>query len=368
MKKSTIFTIVIGIAGIYFVDSNIVIGVILIVWAFLRFYGYGINQAGKGILSVLKNSNKTDKANILFVVSVNIAGILSSKEVGSILEKLKDRKVIDFDNKDVFIKNLLEIYKKKFKKEQEYTDKKTGKIYLWEKIEFNIKTNLMWEDRVVNFSDVIYHEFSIPFKYEEGGDDDFSIFHDIDGSLKVRFLMVNGILKVQLGRFNKDLSPKIIKDGGLAVYQEWLTVSEFPVMYLTQIFPDKYLNFSMYATESYNHMGVGEKTDWTRDWKEVSKERAGYNELYNLDDDDQLTTSNKNTIDLFGKKGRELIDLQNLVNDNPPDDSGWYTPEWMEDNSICYSSDYARIKIYDLNENRERFEKHYSSDYYHEQP
>jgi len=359
------FTIVIAIAGIYFIQSNVVIGIILLVWAFLRFSGYSIGQVERGFSSVLKGTGRTEKTNILLVVNLNIAGILNNQKVRDVFNNLRDKKVVDFKDTDLFIKNLLEIYKDKFKNKHEYTEEKTKKIYIWEKFEFNIKNNVLWKNKDVDFSDVVYHEISIPYKKE---DDDVTLFSGIDGSIKIRFLIVNGFLKVQIGRFNKETSPKILADRGLAVYLDWLTISTFPLMYLTQIFPDSYLNFSLQATESYNHLGLEKNTDWMKDWKELSKERDAYNHLYNLNDDDEVSSKHIETIRLFSKKAEDLIISEGFTNNNKQDESGWYTPPWMEDNSIHYSNDCVVIKILDLNEEKKKFEEHYSSDYYHEQP
>lgn len=365
MKMRTIITILILGVGIYFLfKGSIILGVILTVWAMLRFYGYSFNQLERGISSLVRNSGKLEKTNLIFNVSLNITGILASKKMKNLFHDLKKKGFIHFENYEAFIKEIQDSYKKKFKNDSKSVNEETGESYdVSERVNFNIKNNILWKNEKVEFADIIWHELFIPYKYNEREEESF--FGQIKQGIKIRFLIVNGLLKLQVGRFDKSSSPKIIKDDGLAIYLDWLNITTFPLMYITQLFPETYLNLSMYATESFVDYGK-EGVDWSKDWKDLNSDIIKYNKIFNLTDDDELSSHHMEFLSLFNKKAEKYI-LEDGFIDNKRTDDSWY-PGWLDDNSISYTNEYLTIYINDLNDYKERFKKYYALDRYEERP
>ena len=50
--------------------------------------------------------------------------------------------------------------------------------------------------------------------------------------MTIRAFVVNGIIKLQIGRFSKRLSPEVVKKG-LDIYKTYETITSFPLLYFT---------------------------------------------------------------------------------------------------------------------------------------
>ena len=104
-------------------------------------------------------------------------------------------------------------------------------------------------------------------------------------------LVVNGMLHLQVGRFDKGYSPRVLRAGSLAVYETFTTVTSFPLMYFSYQhgIPVRYLNLVAAATPSYkeSHDDRGdEKKRWKNrysDWQSLNREIAGYRLLCDED-------------------------------------------------------------------------------------
>jgi hypothetical protein len=77
-------------------------------------------------------------------------------------------------------------------------------------LQFNIKNNVLFVNGEVDFSDRVYHELEIPYRWTDAGEPGESSFltPEIEAQLDVRMLVVNGLLLLQVGRFDKEYSPK----------------------------------------------------------------------------------------------------------------------------------------------------------------
>ena len=157
-------------------------------------------------------------------------------------------------------------------------------------VKFNIKNNLLWKNGEIDFTDSIYHEVFIPYddpsdsqKIVGPGDCSEIIFRSLNpegihAGVTIRIFVVNGIIKLQIGKFSKSLSPDVTKKG-LDVYKTFETITSFPLLYFSyqHRIPENYLNLSAYATDSWQRHQKGEKTDMAKDWKDVVKDVADYN-------------------------------------------------------------------------------------------
>jgi hypothetical protein len=95
------------------------------------------------------------------------------------------------------------------------------------------------------------------------------------------------MLNLQVGRFDKSYSPRILDSQGLAVYETFATIATFPLMYFGYRcgLPVRYLNLVAAATASYKESHderVDKKKRWKNryaDWRALQREVAIYRVL-----------------------------------------------------------------------------------------
>ena len=366
---STIFTLVIGGASIYFFyESNFIAAVILFTWFLSRLFGYNLKRIFEGI----GNSEVEKHSNVAIELKVNIAAVLGHQALSSLFEKLNENKKFTskFKNKSELVEALADNYKKKYKNENDFTHEKTGVRYLWDAVKYNIKNNILWENGEIDFSDSIQHEIFIPYEYKGEKEEEERLWLDLGSGIRIRVFVVNGLIKVQVGNFDKETSPEVYRDSGLAAYKTWETITTFPLMYVSQVIPTHYLNLSMYATDSYKNLLKLETTkDWTKDWKELNAEIADYNYLKTAFASD--APANKKFGKIYKKfytKSLEKLAAENFNDLNKKKDDDLLATDWMEDNNINYLNNFLMVFIADYKNAREKNEKYYLTDYYEENP
>ncbi len=365
-----IFTLIIGVASIYFFyEYNFVVAVLLLVWALSRLFGFSLQRLAQGVGALASQSESEKKTNATINLKINVAEVFKHKLLSGLFEKLSDEKNFPYENEKQWREALIENFKEKYKNSQEHTSDSVR--YIWEEIKFNIKNNLLWKNGEIDFNDSVYSEWYIPYTLKTNEDDSF--FTDITDGVTIRLLIVNGIIKLQVGDFNKETSPKILRDGGLAVYQRHATITSFPLMYTTQDIPQSYLNATMYATDSYWEMLKGDdKTkdaDFTKDWKDLNVELADYNYIYSIDDEIPDQKKFGDIIKRFHEKSTSWIKREGFKDPYAKNkDDDYYTPGWMEDNNINYCNKYLQIFIANIKEFREKREQYSYPDYWEETP
>lgn len=367
---STIFTFIIGGATVYFFyEYNFILGLILFTWFLSRLFGYNLKRIFEGI----GHSEVEKHSNILIELKVNIAAVLNHKVVSDLYNKLKknEKFAAKFKNQSEWVKVMIDNYKKKYKNENDFTHEKTGVRYLWDTVKYNIKNNILWENGEIDFSDTIQHEIFVPYEYKGGKEEEERFWHDIGSGISIRVIVVNGLIKVQIGNFDKETSPEFYRDSGLAAYKTWETITTFPLMYVSQSIPTHYLNLSMYATDSYkNLLRLESKKDWTKDWKELNAEIVDYNYLKTAFASDAPADSKFSKVfKKFHTKSLEKLAAENFSDPYKKDkEDDWPVPGWMEDNNINYLNDYLMILIADYKDAREKNEKYYLTDFHEEHP
>lgn len=362
------FTLIIGAVSIYFFyDQNFILAVILLAWAFSRLFGFNLQQLAQGVGVLTSRSESDKKTNVIINFKINIIGVLHNEIINDLFTKLSDKKSFKFKNKEEWIEALIKNFKEKYKNSNERTV--DGTRYLWEEVKFNIKNNLLWKNGEIDFNDSVFNEWYIPYIFKSDEDD---FFTDITSGITIRLFIVNGIIKLQVGDFNKETSPRILRDGILAVYQRYSTITSFPLMYMTQDIPQSYLNATMYATNSYWEMLKGGSKihdgDFTSDWKSLNKELSDYNYIYSLDDD--ISNQNKfgEIIKRFYEKSTTLIEKEGFKDPFARDNEDDYTPSWLKDNNLNYWNQYLQIFIANVKEFREKREQYTYPDYFEETP
>ncbi len=365
--KSGIFTLIIGGASIYFFyENNFFVAIILLTWFFSRLFGQSLKRIFEGI----NNTEKEILSNITIEVKINIAEILKHSSVLNLFRKLKENEKFKFKDESEWIKTLIENYKKKYGFDNENDRVHKGVRYIWEKAKFNIKNNILWKNNEVDFNDSVEHEIYIPYEYiGQKEEEEGHFYNNIWSGIQIRVLIVNGEIKVQIGDFDKNTTPHFYQKEGLAVYKTWETITSFPLMYVSQSIPINYLNFSMYATESYKGLLSGAKNDWTHDWKELNSEMVDYSYLRAQFASDEV--AGKKFGDVYKKfytKSLEKLSRDNFVDPYKREDDGWPVPEWMEDNSIHYQNKYLLVFLADYKDVKEKRDKYYITDYHEEHP
>lgn len=358
---SKIITFILGGASIYFFyEYNFFLAVLFLVWFISRLFGYNLSKLIEGFGEITKISTSEKKSNCTIELKFNIEEILKDKIFDQLFEKLSKKKDFKFKNKEDWANQIIANYKKKFKKDQPL-----------EEVRFNIKNNMLWKNGEIDFNDSIYHEITIPYKYEQNEEEDDFFTSHIDETLTIRVFVVNGIIKLQVGNFSKEFSPEVIKKG-LDVYKTHHTLSSFPLMYSTQDIPESYLNLSMYATNSYYEHLKGTDKDFTKDWKEINKEMRDYNYIFGLDDNEEIKNMNKFTkiVKYFNEKKENWIKEQGFKNpfarDEGEDD--YFASEFLRDNNIFYTNKSLSVFVANHNDNKGKREKYAYTDYWEEMP
>ena len=134
--------------------------------------------------------------------------------------------------------------------------------------------------------------------------------------------------------------------------------------------PEKYLNLSAYATESWKNMYSDKKRktkDFTSDWKELNKEVRDYNYVCSVADE---YVSNKKRWDTiiagFEKKKIALLEKENFRNPFASNDDDAYDDfQW---NNLYYFNSYLSVFVVNHNDFREKRERYVYTDYYKERP
>jgi len=358
-----IFTFIIyGVSIYFFYHHNFFIGLTLFVWVIFR-------SLEDSLVKLFENTNLSElnkKSNILIELKINLAELFKSKEILTIFEKLKKEKKINFQNFSEWIEIMIENYKKKFNNQNDFTSK-DGERYIWEVVKFNIKNNILWKNNQIDFNDSVYHEIFIPFEYKNKEAEEL-----FEEGLYVRVFVVNGLIKLQIGRYDEKITPKFFRREGLAVYQTYSTITLFPLMYVFQEIPTNYLNLSAYATESWkNIFKKDNKSDFMADWKILNKEIIEYNYIKDrlaLNQPGNDRKFNK-LYQKFYKKGSKILITENFKDPYKKNkDINWSVPGWMEDNDIHYLNKFLYILIANYKDLKEKRERYNYIDYYEEIP
>jgi hypothetical protein len=294
-------------------------------------------------------------------LTINLDEVLNHRAVSELYEKLQRKGITKEASREDWIKRLLQNYRDKFKASDPS-----------ETVKFNVKNNLVWKNGQIDFNDSIYHEFFIPYDYVPGHDADNErplLTPKIHVGLSVRLFLVNGILKLQIGDFSKDVSPDVTREG-LAVYKTHETITSFPLMYFSHRLrlPENYLNLSMYATEAYYQHQKDIKGDFTKDWKEICKDVADYNYVCSVADEYVEDRSKWEKIEArFQEKRDAWLKREEFRSPFERNDDDYDYLD-MRDNSIHSFSKYLSVFATNFSNSRENRERYAYTDYYEERP
>ncbi|MBU1179628.1 hypothetical protein KJ885_01655 [Patescibacteria group bacterium] len=356
---SIIFTTALFIAGIYFMyQFQFLVGIIFILWGLSRLFGNDF----KRVINVTNNLTGERNCNTFLQFQINIEELLKHKDIDELYKKLKDNKKIKLNKAD-WTKQILENYKKKYEQKD-----------AWEEVKFNIKNNILWKNEKVDFNDTLYHEISIPYdKKDIKKEESFSLMPSIEWKIDIRLFMVNGILKLQVGDFNKECSPQIIDRLSLATHRTHATITSFPLLYFTDHgLPEKYLNLSAYATESWWTHRIDKTKQMTDDWKEVNIDIVKYNYIYFLGEKELNKKERGKVIQIqeeFIEKGENWLKNEGFVNPYATDEADEdYFSRRFDIGDVHYNNKYLNIYYLDRKNLEEKRKRDTFVDYYEEMP
>ena len=333
--------------------------VLLLAWSFFQ----QRLAALLGIVGKLASIPLEHDANSVLIYTFSIEKVLEHPSVAALFKALQKNGKAPADTLAGFQSLVLESYARKYAPATKACE-----------VRFNIKNNLLFVNGEVDFGDHIYHELEIPYRWQDDAPVEKALLQPYcEAGLAVRMLVVNGILHLQVGRFDKDNSPRLLHSGSLAVYETFATVTSFPLMYFSYQhgIPVRYLNLVAAATPSFKASHddqTDEKKKWKNrytDWQSLNREIAGYRLLCDEDNPNynhkQIEALSKD----FEEKRNKLLAAEGYKNFERDDEDGWRYP----DTGHSYWNDYGQVFFRNMNANRDSPRaEHWFTDYYEEQP
>lgn len=167
---------------------------------------------------------------------------LNDKERTKVAQLLERKPEHIPDNAESWAKKL----SKSFSLLEEYRGipiKKEGDIWI---IDFLFKDNNLYLNDELQPLDVPYHEIFLNHGGNRESDDDSILIRTIANGISLRLFIVNGVIRLQVGEYREDFSPK--KQG--LHYQAWSNLHSFPLMYFPELgIPSKFLNVTAYPVK-----------------------------------------------------------------------------------------------------------------------
>lgn len=332
---------------------------IALAWSFLQQQIAAILGVVRQLVSVPHEHD----ANSVLVYTFRIDKVVEHPAVDELFAKLLTNAKAPAQTVAEWRALLLESYARKYKRADEICE-----------VTFNIKNNLLFVNREVDFGDHVYHEVEIPYRWTAAGDPAEApiLTPDIESQLDMRVLLVNGMLQLQVGRFSKEYSPNILHGGSLAVYETFATVTSFPLMYFSHQhnIPVRYLNLVAQATESYkaSHRdrgkAKGKERDRYSDWRTLNQDIAAYRVLCDADNPSYSYKEIEKLEKAFQVKRDQLLLTGGYKGEKHHEDD-WRYP----DVGHRYWNEYGSVFFRNMNANRDSSRaEHWFTDYYEEEP
>jgi len=366
---SVTFNVVLFVAMLYFYSAGNLFAAVA--FAFFLVYRVFQNRLTRivSVVSRLDSVPSETACNTALTCRFAVEHVLSHPSLDALFQRLRTGGKIQPTDVSEWRRTLVANYERKYKRNQPF-----------EEVRFHVKNNLVFMNGEPHFGDTLYHAIEIPYSLGEDGKEGEKSFltPNIEVKLEIRLLVVNGMLVLQLGEFDRQSSPKILKDGSLAVYQTYVTLTTFPLMYFGYQLglPIRYLNLSSHATESYkNHWHEWQtKTKrpfWKRkpgmfdDWRRLHQDLAAYRILSeHYQSSDYSWSKWKKFSDAFESRRDALLKAEKFTTFHTKTDDDWRYPDMGQE----YSNDYLYVFFQNLNLRREFAAEHWFTDYYEEMP
>ena len=208
-------------------DGRSLIGVLAVAWGFLRIFGMS-PWWGEAVATGVNTLKAESCSNVLINVHISVTAVLEHPAVGALFDRLKRLKKVHALTATEWRTSLLEHYRARTANQELLGD---------ELVVFRVRSNIVWKDDQLSQFNCLYHEILIPSEAMAvtptlSTSTDEWVRYD---GLRIRLLVLNGILKLQIGCFDKSYqsSPR-----GETKWKErtgkwkaWDTVTSFPLLY-----------------------------------------------------------------------------------------------------------------------------------------
>lgn len=338
-----------------------VLCILLVAWATLK----SPLRLMLGALQRLTSIAPEHDANSVLVYTFNLGRVFTHPAVDALFTKLQQNQKAPAQTLEEWRTLLGDSYARRYKRDDLVCE-----------VRFNIKANVLYVNGEPDFGDHVYHELEIPYRWTDQGKPQEApmLTPDIEAQLSVRALVLNGTLLLQVGRFSKDYSPKLLKGGSLAVYETYATLTSFPLMYFSYQhgIPVRYLNLVAQATPSYkvrvaDRLGVAKAPKGPGqfdDWRALHGEVAAYRVLCDTDNENHSAKTQAKLAEAFEEKRNKLLTADGYRTYETHDDD-WRYPDMGHE----YWNQYAKVFFRNLNANRDSFATaRWFTDYHEEEP
>ena len=139
-------------------------------------------------------------SNTRLRISIKLTETLRHPAVRRLLDRLKQVGRVDSSlTEEQWTASLVEAYQERSRREDQES----------EEVVFHIRGERLWVNGRLCETDSLYHEIVIPYESVQQVDREHVHEDDVDrAALRLRVLVVNGLLKLQVGRFDRSLSPE----------------------------------------------------------------------------------------------------------------------------------------------------------------
>lgn len=226
-------------------------------------------------------------------------------------------------------------------------------------VRYNFKAGMVYKNDKPEYADYIYDEIQIPYRPEKWRS---RVTHTIVGEtaeecISLRILVVNGALRLELGRFEEEYSPKVHKAGFMAMFDSWEPITVFPLMYFSfkHRIPSQHMNASYEATPAFKQHQISRTAvkDQFADSRAFNADLLAYRVLCDED------VYNAKLITTFNEK-RDLL-LQQEGYETHKRERG--EPNWSRGTE--YWNRYGKVFFADL---KSTTNKKWFNDYYERSP
>ena len=267
-----IVSLVFGAVSYYFfTHGHPILGGLFLLWCCLGLLGEPVGNFFGGIALVNRDYHVERDCNVYLELGINVEAVVLHPAVARLFERLREKNAVQDASHAEWARRLLDNYRRQ-----------SSNPSSWETVRFHIKSNLVWKNGKVDFSDAIWHEIFIPYESAGATAADYTpgFPPTLETGVTIRLILVNGILKLQAGDYSQELTPNEIRAEGPEVYQARETITSFPLLYFPSQhrLPERYMNFTSSATDSYKNFYSENKelskkflADWTKLSREIRK-------------------------------------------------------------------------------------------------
>lgn len=302
------------VLGVYFLkEGNVLLGLVFATVFVLMTNYRTFSRIGKLTLQ-LRDEAIAAQCNVVIEIGFDVERALQHQDLNRLFDYLRTPRSTDvkfelagFTNEPLpplgastvgeWRKELVAIYKEKYKREHSF-----------ESVRFNVKGSTIFKDDIPWHNDMLIHSLEIPVV---SGLDESRYRHSTFKTVEIRVVMINGMLKLQLGRFPKDASPRIYKTSVYPTHRTFVTLTSFPMLHFHRRhgLPEKHLNLEIKGSEAWV-AALEDRSDKKRrksgnDWQLLHDDLVHYRTLVVPDNEDVDYDTRK--------KAREHLDQRREV-------------------------------------------------------